>query len=97
MTKNKRQIKRFEDTTENFNISDVKSKFYKLSLEHKNYIKMAFKKSDEIYKKLEEYYTADKIKTFNSYEDFLEEINYILETDSIAKPNFVNMVQKNYF
>lgn len=95
--KDKRHIKSFNEATENLNISDVRSSFSELSLEHKNYIKMSSKKSDEIYNKLEEYYTADKIKTFNSWEDFLEDINYILETDSIAKPNFVRMVQKNYF
>ncbi len=53
--------------------------------------------SDQIYKNLEDYYKPEKIKSFNNWEDFLDDINYICETDSIAKPNFIKMVQENYF
>jgi hypothetical protein len=82
---------------ENLNISDVRSSFSELAIEHKDLIKMASKKSNEIYKKLEDYYTSEKIKSFDSWDDFLEDINYMIETDSMAKPNFIKMVQKNYF
>ncbi len=77
-------------------MEDLKNTFDILNSEHKDLIAQAFKKSSEIYMKLEEYYTDEKLKTFKTFDDFLEDINYLLETDSIAKPNFVKMVAKKF-
>ena len=53
--------------------------------------------SDELYKKVEQYYNEDKIRSFENFNDFLGDINSTLKYDTLAKLLFVNMVKKNYF
>jgi hypothetical protein len=77
--------------------NSVRNSFSKLSLEHEDLIKMAFKKSDEITNLLEFYYDSEKIKSFNTFEDFLDDINSMLETNSFSKPKFIRKIQENYF
>ena len=76
---------------------NIKNSFSKLSEEHKKYTELAFAVSDSIYFELERYYTDDKIRTFKSFEDFLDDINYMIETSSFAKQKFIKHVHVNYF
>jgi hypothetical protein len=78
-------------------MNDIKSELSALALEYKNALKKAVKISDEIYRNLKEYYTPEKIKSFKNFEDFLEDINYVCETNSTGMLLFIKMVQENYF
>lgn len=78
-------------------IADVRSSFDELGKKYIESQKKTTDISDELYKKVEQYYNEDKIRSFENFNDFLGDINSTLKYDTLAKLLFVNMVKKNYF
>jgi len=95
--KNNKHIKRFNEASENLNISDVRSSFDELGKKYIESQKKTTDISDELYKKIEQHYNEDKIRSFENFSDFLGDINSMLKYDTLAKLLFVNMVKQNYF
>ena len=95
--KDRKYVKTFQDKASELNTSDVRSSFNELGKEYIESQKKTTDISDELYKKVEEYYNEDKIKSFETFDEFLGDINNMLIYDTLAKLLFVNMVKKNYF
>lgn len=81
----------------NLSTVDIKSDFSRLNADYLGYVALVVKVSDTIYGKLEEYYTEERIRKFTNFDQFLEDINDILETGSSAKLRFINNIKKKYY
>ena len=68
-------------------------KILKLTIKYKQQLKEISETSKLILTSLREYYTLDYIKTFKSFDDFLEDINFVCEEGGTGKLLFIKEVE----
>lgn len=68
-----------------------------LTKEYKKILIKAADLSKKIEAELFKIYTPEKMKEFKTCRDFLEDVNFLCETDSTGKLIFIRTIRQKYF
>lgn len=75
----------------------MKNKIQSLSDKYNDQLKEISNTSKAIKKALEEYYTPERLNEFKSFNEFLEDINYLCENGGTGKVIFIKFIEDNCF
>lgn len=89
----KSEIKKVSPNIPNAVLGEVLSK---LTAKYRLQLKEISETSKTILNTLREYYTEDYLKTFKSFDEFLEDINFVCEEGGTGKLLFIKETQSNY-
>ena len=76
---------------------ETKKKFDILSKDYNEKLRELTDISKKIGVMLREYYTSEKLKSFSSFDEFLEDINFLCENGGLGKLLFIKEVEEIYF